>query len=93
MYKIKLNNLESIIHIHVFFPSSLHICLLTHEAACEATSPPLKMNAICRPIHTDTCVYIFFIEACFCMTAVSLDHLCALCMIVPVFLLLWSEAA
>lgn len=64
MYPIKINTLESKIHIHaVFFLSSasLHICLLTYEgSAC--TSPPLKVNGLC--IHTDTCVYIFFIEAC-----------------------------
>lgn len=47
----------------IFF-FSLHICLLTHEEVCGSTcmSPPLKMNGLC--IHTDTCVYIFFIEAC-----------------------------
>lgn len=39
----------------------LHICLLTYEGP-TCMSPPLKMNGLC--IHTDTCVYIFFIEAC-----------------------------
>lgn len=44
---------------------SLHICLLTHEDARGVHAHlffTLKMNDLC--IHTGTCVYIFFIEAC-----------------------------
>lgn len=64
MYPIKINTLESKIHIHAFFFSSLHICLLRHEAVWGSScmSPSLKINGLC--IHTDTWVYIiFFIEA------------------------------
>lgn len=66
MYPIKINTLESKIHIHAFFlfPASLHICPLTHEEECGSMCRSIlwKMVGLC--IHTDTCVYIFFIEAC-----------------------------
>lgn len=49
--------------MHLFlFSASLHICLLTYEGSTCMMSLPLKMNDLC--IHTNTCVYIFFIEAC-----------------------------
>ena len=72
---------------------SLHICLLTHEDARGVHAHVFSlwkwMTYVSIPVH----VYISFLLKPVCMTAVSLDHLCTLCMRVPVFLLLWSEAA